>query len=393
MRSQIFSALFFGVIFMTGYQVCGEESKHESLDNRMETIHKADDIHTTPPRFGGDPLWTSPYTLIRTTNGTATVHGIEYTVQPGDICPFTIEVYPKTLHFGDPLYVRLHFNNTTGADTYIPTIYDIERSEFAAYLKFSDVIIPWAIRAGFGTPQGRSTWRKLKPGESQTHNFALIPPESDVTGHGLLAAAGGYDHPRWVQERWDRRTLNATIGAQLVTIIENGNATLMVASPRFDIIPRGHEEMEMLEYDRPPAERGGEGRPWQRDDMKRFIPKMTPGTLQNQVKYECLLLELMESVVQEEEDGGYHIKILETQALETLEKIENFLKTLHEIEREVLKNYGSDMNGITGAWYIGVFDNNETVRKRIVEVFGERPRQVFLQWYGELNFDNTSEVR
>ena len=89
---------------------------------------------------------------------------------------------------------------------------------------------------------------------------------------------------------------------------------------------------------------------YNKGDLEWLIPKMTPGTLQNLFKYELLLVEISQ---------GFENDLNEKTILETLEKIEGFLKPLHEIERENLKRSVNNRD-----WLEGRMRNNEKLLKR-----------------------------
>jgi len=228
---------------------------------------------------GGENVENLPETQIATVVFDRSVHeGDVHKIRgPEPLCLFTVEIYPKVLHFGDPLYVRLNYKNSTDTDAYayagsavVSGI--LECQTFAFHLRAGDVIIPWNIRAGFGAGGwGFHPWQKVKPGEKgPTQYAAFIPPPMDVTGN-LFFINADYDAlPRWSKEAWDKIRISGASGVQLVIIIENGSATLMMASPLFDIIPRGQEEIQILGLDRDIFNEGK--KLLQKQDIEHIIP-------------------------------------------------------------------------------------------------------------------------
>ena len=405
MKVQFFFPLFFGAIILVGCQACGETNIKNTSEERSLVVVRERLVYED---------------------------GVVRMVVPEPLCSFTVEVYPKVLHFGDPLYVRLNYKNNTDVDAYVYADTDfvagrIECGTFAFHLRAGDVIIPWNVRSGFFDGGfGLRRWQKVKSGEKgPTQYAAFIPPHAWVAGGlsdhftatTLLVNADNYALPRWAIELWERIRTSPVLpahAAQLVIIINNRHGTLMVASPRFDIIPREQEEMQMLGLGclilvHSFAE---ERKFLQRKDIEHIIPKMTPGTLQNLLKYELLLAELVEplepaieeftneqqrTAEQLREQFGFHgmggtpeqwekmlgpleseiveylnrrltiDEKLETHILETLGKIEVFLKSLHEIERENLKRIPEQRHFIE-MWT----QDSEKIQKRLIEVFGER---------------------
>ena len=371
MKTKIFLLFFGGVIFLAGNQ-CRVGANTENMPEEQSTT----EVRKVMVFENGGYKW----------------------VVPDPLCPFVVEIYPKVLHFGDPLYVRLNYKNTADTDAYVFAVTDfvagqVECGTFAFHLMVGDVIIPWNIRSGFGHGYPPRLWHKVKPGEKVTRYAAFIPPFSWVgdalsdhfAGSTLLVSADYYRLPRWAKEGWEEISVSGAGGAQLVVVLNGGVETLMVASPRFNIVPRSQEEMQLLGLDKSPEERGV----LKRQDIERIIPKLTPGTLQNLLKYELLLSELttpLEEAVKVIEKklieqqpvlmGGRGSGLdslleidekLETHILGFLAKIEDFLKPLHEIERENLKRIPEQRNYIV-MWT----HDSEKIQKRLIEVFGEK---------------------
>ena len=108
---------------------------------------------------------------------------------------------------------------------------------------------------------------------------------------------------------------------------------------------------------------------YQKQDLEQIIPKLTPGTLQNLLKYQLLLWGLKDAL-----HGKTNLS--EPQVLKRLEQIESFLKPLHEIERENLKRFADNFLGEGGGRRLveeQMERYNEKPLKRFIEVFGEKP--------------------
>jgi hypothetical protein len=294
----------------------------------------------------------------------------EYTtVIPEKICPFTVEVYPETLYVGDPLYVRINFQNNTNMDAYAtPLDYnDIDERMIEFYLKDSaGQIISWSIFEGGGWPGNNIyVWQKIQPGEKGlTQYMSLSFPGVRYTENTDVYCMR-YDRKQWKEIR------NSAYGAvgQLLVIINNRYPsphyphlpqTLINTSAKIVVKPRNPEEMKIIAetfLDHPDFEY------CERHDLERIISKLIPGTLQNLLMYELLLIELMDFVKSQSE-----IEELEQQMLESLEKTEKFLKTLHDIERENLKRaFFNERYRVEER-----IRNNERLSKRLHEVFGNK---------------------
>jgi len=390
--------LFIVGSLLTGYQAHGEEDAYEVLRKRQ----------------------------------TVAVQGVEYLVgiPPKNLCPFTLDIYPEILHAGDPLYVRINFHNTTSSDAYAIVFdeYAIDKGNVEFYLREErgPHLVRWRTYNGFNDAALRMipNWQKVEPGQKgPTVSIRLLFPES---GYGRIAFPldlSVYDRKRWreikglsqeeiekieetrreiirikVQDEIDDETFQkiddmlkiVQPGAygQLMVLMNNrgygqnhiyvdneaDKYMLMrqrmlfeVGSAPILIKPRSLKEMKLL---------GGwdkiffDTEPPSRQDLERIIPELIPGTLTNLLKCEILLFDWIDCVVYESDP----VQILETQALETLKKIEDFLETLHDIERDVLKNVFYDGNPSTGEGNMSLFYEfgSEKVRQRIAEVFGER---------------------
>ena len=174
---------------------------------------------------------------------------------------------------------------------------------------------------------------------------------------------------RWEEIR-HMPTIMVALG-QLVVVINNGGMhlvpedtsnfgippkqlrTLMVVSSPIFIKARDQNEMNAIDetFSKPGK--------YNKGDLEHIIPIMTPGTLQNLLKYQLLLLEL-------EQHFGEELD--ELKILEALENMENFLQTLHEIERENLKRFVENRK-----WLEERMRNNEKLLNKFTEVFGEKP--------------------
>ena len=306
--------------------------------------------------------------------------GGEYTaVSPENLCPFTVDIYPDVLHVGDPLYVRLNFRNNTDRDAYVCVrccdglVINYTVAEF--HLKHSE-FIPWSVSSGMGL-SGRVTpfWQKFKPGKEGLTQYAVLGFPGKIFGKESLYARS--DRTGW----WQDIETNGTSG-QLVVVINNGarcqvpevgtdlqskqlRTVVSVSSPLV-IKPREKEEATLLTTFSETTNYGD------RDALKRITPKLTPGTLQNFFKYQLLLWDLNDGIL----DG--ETKMSEAQVLEVLKKIETFLKPLHEIERENLKRHVDNFppffrQGGRRGFEASVNNCGEQSLKRFIEVFGEKP--------------------
>ena len=282
----------------------------------------------------------------------------EYTlISPESLCPFTVEVYPEVLYVGDPLYVHMNFRNNTDKDTYAYAVpirgTGIEYFVIEFYLKHGfREMIPWSV-ANLGGYSDH-VWQKIKPEEEGvTQYMSLGFPNVRCGEMGFLDTGNFSYRPTHVKEWWETiRKSGNTLGTagQLVVVLNNGGhfvipkdadryfvppkqlQTIVSVSSPITIKPRPLEEMDILE-----ETFVGKGRPQQKRDLERIIPQLTPGPLQNLLKYQLMLLELRDGVL----DG--ESKISGEEVLEMLENIERFLKPLHEIERENLKLHVGDV--------------------------------------------------
>jgi hypothetical protein len=147
-------------------------------------------------------------------------------------------------------------------------------------------------------------------------------------------------------------------------MLQPGFQTLVADSPPILIKPRDPKEMAILNdlaksYDDPNRKL----------ELERAIFELPPGTLQNLFKYELLSLELMELAASE---NGIDEEVT-SQILEIVAKIEDFLKPLHEIERENLKRL------LGKRYYIEEkIQKNEKLRQRFTEVFDEQIYQRYM---------------
>jgi len=316
------------------------------------------------------------HTFVQEEHASCVQEGECTAIPPENLCPFTVDIYPEVLHVGDPLYVRLNFRNNTDEDTYAYArrsgSTEIEASLVEFYLK-SEAIIPWAI-----THQGERwgmtpVWQKIAPGEDGlTQYLGLDFPGISLIGIPFFGIVRNYD------EQWRSIRTSGTPG-QLVVIINNGAGysnvrevetdqfltlskqlrTVMSVSTPIVIRPRKQEEAALLETTNL----------MDRNAMRRIVPELTPGTLQNLLKYRLLLWNLKEGLHGE-------TKMSEPQALKELEQIESFLKPLHDIERENLKRFADAFLASGGGrqWIERrMLEYGEQHLKRFIEVFGEKP--------------------
>ena len=306
---------------------------------------------------------------------------------PVNLCPFTVDIYPKNSRLGDPIYIRMNFQNNTDNETFAIA----EALDYVDYyilggivafhfMKSDGVILPWGIFDGYSDYAmfAPRIWQRIKPGEKGITQYMAftVPGGLGVESRKLSSQRTIFNHiGRGNMDHWDgvRDSLAGTSG-HLLAIIHNdryvfvpdntGNhfnpsrkqATLMALSPQIRIMPRNRAEVDFLkELNSKPGN-------LQKHDLELAIPKLTPGTLKNKFKYELLLLEL--------EETTYEYPRLETRILEVLDRIEIFLNSLHEIERENLKRSFQKRDYIEGR-----MRNQKT---RLNEVFGDKHTRVTL---------------
>lgn len=139
------------------------------------------------------------------------IEGVEYTIRPKNLCPFTLEVYPKVVHVGDPFYVQLNFRNTTNTDAYAPIRMGIEYGPFALYLSENvRSIIPWHVSGGMGSGYAEHIWKKVKPGEKGPTLYTPIGfPEVEYGEKAAGFYCTGYNKKRWKEIKgWSHEMRN-----------------------------------------------------------------------------------------------------------------------------------------------------------------------------------------
>ena len=117
---------------------------------------------------------------------------------------------------------------------------------------------------------------------------------------------------------------------------------------------------------------------FQKQDIEHAISELPPGVLQNLFTYELLLVEL-EEIIRERWNVWAVDEEVEMLILGVLDKIEQFLKPLPEIERENLKR-----NFQKRQHFEMHIQNNKKLQKRFNEVFGEYNvyTRLFPSWGG-----------
>jgi len=315
-----------------------------------------------------------------------TFQGKEYTrISPDNLCPFTVDVYPEELYVGDPLYVRLKFKNNTDRDTYAPAEIlarsDLESYIVSFYLICSGEVLPLAVASGYsdGMLNKKYVWQKIKQGDEGLTQY-MFPGFPGITCGAMPMFLEDDDHEPFV-ELWQETRGADKVRRQLMVIINNKGDYLnqqrrfqSIASISSPIIikPRQREEMAILETwllrDLGDLDQGQLG---SRLDLEQIIPKLTQGTLQNLLKYQLLLVELKEEITLGE-DGRREMSRIHV--FEMLGKINFFLQSIPEIERENLKRCVGDIFTERGerTWLEGVMaDYGEKHLERFLEVFGK----------------------
>jgi len=130
----------------------------------------------------------------------------DYTaISPESLCPFTVDVYPEVLYVGDPLYIRMNFNNSTKADTYAyarpfnSTHIDTKIIEYYFKEQYPMQFIPWGIADVFFDGGSTHVWQKVKPGEKGLTQYMPL----GFPGVVYKNAGSGFHHVRFDKKRWD----------------------------------------------------------------------------------------------------------------------------------------------------------------------------------------------
>jgi len=306
---------------------------------------------------------------------------------PENLCPFTVDIYPEVLYVGDPLYVRLNFQNNTDRDAYAYANRfgggHIERYILEVHLKGPREMIPWIVAGLGGISGGADIWQKIEPGKEGLMQYLTL----DIPGtkHRWFLSENERVWEQWEKIRSGRSNiLYWETAGQIVVVINNGGycllhedislyarspkpiRTVMSASSPIVIKNRPQSEMGILEAR---FALGNNYLSYHKQNIVRDIPKLTEGTLQNLLLYQVMLLELWDVLRDERDKSG-------TPIFTILEKIESFLKPLHEIERENLKLYVDVFFGEKGGrhWLenaVGKY--GEELLEKFNDVFGKTP--------------------
>jgi hypothetical protein len=346
--------LFFGCFFLLSYPVSGQ----------------------IPVNSLGHPmLWGE----AENTSLQWTFQGREYTHDAsGNLCPFTVEVYPEVLYVGEPLHVRINFRNNTDKDTYVGIFpLRVRAAEVEFYFRHGyGEVITWSGTGSGGLFGGGGGIRqRVKPGEEAPAKYMTLGfPEARygemrTLDTQLLGCHPAIQHAmgRWreirtpVGIRVEMGGYNKEMRGQLLVVIDRPQ-TMVSLSQTIVIRQRPQEEMAVLEEMLFAGNNQGR-------DLEQIIPKLAPGTLKNLLKYQLLLLELRDGIREEPRMSG-------TQILELLEKIESFLQPLHEIERESLKRRVGDVCHPWGTrqWFendMKTFGYSDEHLEKFREVFGK----------------------
>ena len=190
MKTQVCFLLFFAAIFLADHRVCGEENARHLLGESDQGIwsgnpNRLQDAVIDEPWGGRNANHLRREFVKGIPNEESEIWGggsavARTWINPDPLCSFTIEIYPESLRFGDPLYVRLRYENNSDTDAYVcPTplsTSSVESVVSAYYLRTNEVVIPWVIRSGFHAfAFGPHIWQKVKPGErGPTHYRASL---------------------------------------------------------------------------------------------------------------------------------------------------------------------------------------------------------------------------
>lgn len=101
---------------------------------------------------------------------------------PKDVCPFTLEIYPEKVLAGDPVYVRITFENTTDSYAWVPAndlVFDTLGNVVSYFKQDSGRTLPWCSHAWEGELMISRPlpWRKIQPGEKVVHSHVATIPK------------------------------------------------------------------------------------------------------------------------------------------------------------------------------------------------------------------------
>ena len=271
------------------------------------------------------------------------------------LCPFTIDVYPVTFRAGDLVYIRMNFINTKDHAVFAPATRvtgDLKSGILTYY--FSDNMIPgrgneyvWKTYNGMGDLLGSASWEKISPNEKGLTQHEILHYQHTASLKCWDMIKMGEKEPRWgvkmdgvapyaqVMEGRLKIVLDPKLPAQIR--MPSILTQLHVIAPHIlCIVPRPPEEMELIEtFMENKARRDllglNSGRQFgaTKEEMQDFRDKISPGTLKNYIQFHIFLNEFMQGI--DEKYISEYIKVLD--------EMEQWLGTLHELERECLQIY------------------------------------------------------
>ena len=345
--------------------------KNENLDKVFEKENTDHDEEMSDPfqRTKNAKQEEGVQSPIQRNENLGQVQEDEYTRSPSRPCPFEVEIYPASITIGDPLYVRLNFHNNTDMNTYVyaGSLHNqgmAVRSQFASfYLKeITGETTPWKVYTGVFDGNTVFTFRKVAIGEKGPAQYVAFDFPALFRPIGATNSISAISEERL--EKIQSRAPHVTTGQLLVVEINSrpnmysgpieSRQTLTVTSPQFTIKARDQDEMEFLN------ETFFNTQNRQQPHLEQIIAKTSPGTLQNLMKFLLLFGEVSQGLREESED----------QILKALDKLQNFLLTLHEIERENLKRF-IDVD----TYVVGRIRDHEKLLERFTEVFDKSETQ------------------
>jgi len=263
-----------------------------------------------------------------------------------NLCHITIDVYPEVLHVGDPLYIRVNFHNNTSVVTYAYSICvgDVDAMNIWFDWRECEKIYAWH-HGNQSYEHARRCFTKIEPGEKGPSQYLFIgfpeEYESKVEGLPRSLALGfsetyagmrmfwcqGYDVKRWKEIR--ELTPGREVVGHLVMNVngdristQRDNLLFTAVSSPIVIRSRNQEEIETCQKVGLALSPFSPSRQkYDLQSIELIVSELTPGTLKNLFKWQLLLIEL---------EGA-------REESQIIEKIETFLMSLNEIERNGLR--------------------------------------------------------
>ena len=250
-----------------------------------------------------------------------------------ELCPFTIEIYPETLHVGDILHVKMSFENKSGMVTWalpnaITEIEVMETHDIMFYFQDDETGIqyPWHFQGGYGHywPRPR-VWQPIMPGEKAKTQFWSLgfspvlsrviddPTDYDTVHADIYRFSNSATSLLWTPGLTARflgnMQKNGAKGHLMVTLrtLQGGtaeapiNKTITVTCPqKITVLPRKKAEVEMIHKfysnnNMHVSELNAEYYEMAHNEFPKVIEQTTPGTLRNLLQMHLHYLELYAS--------------------------------------------------------------------------------------------------